>query len=45
MTMDPMVVVVEVVPPWRLVLNIICKDLWKNSLFMILISNVKPIFI
>lgn len=35
MTMDPMVVVVEVVPQWRLVLNIICKDLWKNSLFMI----------
>lgn len=45
MTMDPMVVVVEVVPPWRLVLNIICKDLWKNALFMIQISNVKPIFI
>lgn len=35
MTMGPMVVVVEVVPPWRLVLNIICKDLWINSLFMI----------
>lgn len=33
MTMDPMVVVVEVVPPWRSVLNIVCKDNLKKTLF------------
>lgn len=45
MTMDPMVVVVEVVPPWRSVLNIVCKNNLKKTLFMVKISNVKPIFV